>query len=516
MTDTMQLAAIDYAIIAFFSVGILGLGLYFRNRQNTSDDYLLAGRSVPWVAVGVSQLATLLSAISYLGNPGEAYTHDFQFLFYILVGYLSVPIVIRCYLDFFYRLELTSIHEYLELRFDLRVRLLASGLFILARLAWMATVTIAVSIAVKQLIGVPTSVCIVGTSVVAAAYTLIGGMRAIIWTDVLQFGLFVAGMMGAIWVLVSRDSFGALYEIAVADEKLTMMRWSWDPTVRLSVPIAMAAGVIAGMANLTDQVSMQRYLSTRSLREARRAVWLKPVLSVPVLTLTFVLGLALYGHYQIHPMNTVDAIAGDQVFPYFIRTEMSGGLAGLMITAIFAAAMSSIDSGIHTISTVCVEDYAVRLFRRDLTESSRLRLARFLTVVWAIVIASIALLLVDHGSIISISYKVIAPYFGCLTAVFLLGTVFKRVNGTGAFWGGLLGYACVLMVQHGVYRTSIGWGIHVPWIGAAPADAVRVSNFLLPFVSFSATILAGVLISRCGPRPPADQLKGLCLASHAE
>ncbi|MEM6689725.1 MAG: sodium/solute symporter [Planctomycetota bacterium] len=511
MEQKMALSGADYTVMFVIGCIVLGLGWYFRHSQSSSKDFLLAGRSAPWIAVGISQLATLLSAISYLGNPGEAYNFDLQFLVYIILGYASVPIVIRCFLDFFYRLELTSIHGYLERRFDLRTRVFASCLFILARLAWMATVLIAVAVAIEQLIGLSEQTSILVVSILALAYTLLGGMRAIIWTDVLQFFLFLFGMIGAIWVLVHQDSWQRLYEIAQADQKLTLVNFSVRPTDRINIWICIFAGGIAGMANLTDQVSMQRYLSTRTLADARRAIWIKPFLSIPVLVMTFVLGLCLYGHYQIHPMPPEVSVSGDKVFPYFIRTEMSGGLAGLMITAILAAAMSSIDSGIHTISTVCLEDYIVRFRKQSLSAEQHLRMARHLTIFWAVVIALVALWLVDEGSIIGVMYRIIAPYFGCLTAVFLLGTVFTRANGFGAFWGSVLAYGTVLFLQRQVIYTTGGWSVR--WLESAESisGASTISNFAMPFVGFTLTLVAGNLLSRFRAQPRIENLEGLCL-----
>lgn len=506
----VQLAPIDYFTITLYAIVVIGLGLWFAREQQTSSDYLLAGRSMGWIVVGISQLASLLSAISYLGNPGEAYANDASYLLLSLCGYLSIPIVISLFLNFFYRLQITSIYEYLELRFNYAVRLLASLIFIASRLAWMATIVTAVSIAMESLTGMNPTHCILATTVIATSYTLVGGMKAIIWTDVIQFFLFTVGLVGSLLIIVWKDGAGPLIEEFVAAEKNKMFHFSLDPTMRITVWTCILAGMVNGIANLTDQVSMQRYLSTASLREAQKAVWLKPVLAVPLVLLTFGLGFALYGHYQLNPELAIGIEGPDQAFPHFILHEMKGGLAGLIIAAIFAAAMSSIDSGVHTVSTVCVEDYYRRLIHPQASDRQCLILARALIIVWAAVIASVALLFGGKDTITGMMVSVVSPFFGCAVGIFVLGTGTRRVTAWGVFFGALIGYVLVLWVKFGLVKTETGWSL-TPWLldEQVRASATTISKFWLAFVSFAGTIVSGYLISCCLPRPAAEKIKGL-------
>ena len=320
----IQLQWMDYGLIVAYALVVLAIGLGFSRQQGSSANYLLAGRSMGWVTVGISQLASLLSAISYLGSPGEAYGHDLQYLLFSICGFLSVPIAVYLFLDFFYRLQVTSIYEYLERRFNYPTRLLASAVFVTARLAWMATIVVAVSLAIEELTGIEPAVSILLTTAVATAYTLVGGMKAIIWTDVLQFFLFTLGLAATVALIFWKDSPSEILGVIVRDDKLRMFDFSLDPTTRLTVWMALTAGVVSGLANVTDQVSMQRYLSCGSLRDARRAVWFKPFLSIPVTLLTFGLGLALYAHYQLNPDLAVGIGSADRAFPHFVLNEMTG------------------------------------------------------------------------------------------------------------------------------------------------------------------------------------------------
>ena len=510
LLSQMQLSGLDFLCVALYALVVVGLGLWFAREQKTSSDYLLAGRSMGWIVVGISQLASLLSAISYLGNPGEAYGNNASYLLFSLCGFLSVPIVIAFFLNFFYRLQITSIYEYLELRFNYPVRLLASLIFIAARLAWMATIVTAISVAMQKLTGMEPTHCILATTVIATSYTLVGGMKAIIWTDVIQFFLFTIGLVGSVMIVVWKDGAGPLIDEVVAADKLKMVDFSLDPTVRITVWACILAGIVNGIANLTDQVSMQRYLSTSSLREAQKAVWLKPVLAIPLVLLTFLLGFSLYGHYQLNPELAAGIESPDQAFPHFILHEMKGGLAGLIIAAIFAAAMSSIDSGVHTVSTVCVEDYYRRAINPKASDHRCLVLARCLIVVWAVVIAVVALAFVGRDTITGMMVSVVAPFFGCAVGLFMLGTGTRRVTAAGAFLGALIGYALVLWVKFGLVKTADGWSV-MPWLleEQVRASAVTVSKFWLAFVSFAGTVVSAYCLSLFQRAPDPEKIRGL-------
>ena len=508
----IQLQWMDYGLIVAYALVVLAIGLGFSRQQGSSANYLLAGRSMGWVTVGISQLASLLSAISYLGSPGEAYGHDLQYLLFSICGFLSVPIAVYLFLDFFYRLQVTSIYEYLERRFNYPTRLLASAVFVTARLAWMATIVVAVSLAIEELTGIEPAVSILLTTAVATAYTLVGGMKAIIWTDVLQFFLFTLGLAATVALIFWKDSPSEILGVIVRDDKLRMFDFSLDPTTRLTVWMALTAGVVSGLANVTDQVSMQRYLSCGSLRDARRAVWFKPFLSIPVTLLTFGLGLALYAHYQLNPDLAVGIGSADRAFPHFVLNEMRGGLAGLILASIFAAAMSSIDSGTHTISTVCVEDYYKRLIRPDAPDGHCLRLARGLTLLWAVVIAVLAQFLTGQDTIVGTMASVVAPFFGCAVGMFVLGTATRRATGWGASLGALAGYGLVLVTKYWLFQIDGQWFLLPGGPDVYTSGAVeQVSKFWLTFISFAGTVIPGYLISLASPSPSRAKLQGLTL-----
>ena len=289
----MSLNWIDYSVIGVYAMLVGGIALWFSRQQRSSQDYFVAGRSLVWFPLAISQAASLLSAISYLGQPGETYGYDLRQIFYYVAGYMSIPLVIYLFVNFFYRLGLVSTYEYLELRFNTATRVLASTFFVLMRLAWMATMVSATSLVVFKLTGLAAWQCIILTSFLTITYTLLGGMKAIIWTDVLQFGLFVGGLVGVFVVIGLADPPGELLDVIVRDNKHRVFDFSFDPTIRITTWAAILGGVVAALANVTDQISMQRYLSAKSLKEAQKAVWLKPFVSMPVMLALSALGLAL-------------------------------------------------------------------------------------------------------------------------------------------------------------------------------------------------------------------------------
>jgi len=504
MLGQMELNWLDYTTIGIYALVVVSLGVWFARQQHSSRSYFVADRSFTWLPMAISQLASLLSAISYLGSPGETYTYDLRYMVVSLAGLAAIPLAIYLFIDFFYRLKVISIYEYLERRFNYPTRALGSIFFILIRVAWMATIVSATSIAVNRLTGMPRWQCIVLTAAVSTLYTLLGGMKAIVWTDVIQFILFTGGLVGALIVIGLHDSPKEMVEVLVRDDKLKILDFRLDPTIRITTYAAIMGGIVGGLANVTDQVSMQRYLSSKSLRQAHKALWAKPLLGVPVMLMLFGLGLALYAHYNLHPDMAEGITKGDKAFPHFILTEMPHGLAGLVIAAVFAAAMSSIDSGIHTLSTVTIQDYYKRLIEPDMTDRKCLFLARCLTVFWAVLVTIAALLFSKVGSIVEMMNKLATPLFGCAVGIFILGTATRRTRGWGAFVGGLIGFGLVLWVIFCIGRVGGRW-----YMFTRAEDVVRISWMWYPAVSFLGTVIPGYVISLFLPKSGPDKSKGL-------
>ena len=355
-----SLHAVDYAAIAAYFAVVIGVGFYYGRRQKSTEDYFLAGRSLSWFSVGVSIVATVLSTVTYLSTPGEMIKNgvgaNAQFLSYPLVFFLVSYLI----LPYLMRLRFTTAYEYLERRFDLTTRLFGASLFVLIRTAWMGMVLFTASLALSKICSLSFTTVVLGLVAIGVFYTVLGGLRAVIWTDVVQFFILLGGaIFTVVYVAVDSGTGPATWwnDMMAADTPSQPV-FSFDPTVRLSLVGMGCWTLFWWLATASsDQVAVQRFLATESLQASRRA-FLCNLVSGVVLTLTLSLcGIALYSYYQAAIPDDPDL-----VFPHFIRHILPRGLAGLVVAALFSAAMSSLDSGMNSISSVVVTDF-YRRFR---------------------------------------------------------------------------------------------------------------------------------------------------------
>ena len=410
------LTNIDYVVIVVYLVGMIGLGFWFSRYQKTSEDYFVAGRRMGWFVLSISVWVSLCSANTMLGAPGYEYAHDLQMI--PVTVFLIIPIalvIIYAILPVFYTLALTTAYTYLERRFGLGVRLLGSSLFILLRGGWLATVIYAPSIALSAVIDIPgltepqeimLAVLIVGA--VATSYTTLGGMAADIWSDVIQFFVFGGGMV-LIWFYVLRDvggwsemwrigsEAGRTYPLASGRE---FWGWVFDPNLRPTTEI-MFLWLLLGnsLSHLndsgTDQLTLQRYFSARSLKHVVRAIWVGRIFSLPLVPLLYITGMGIFAYFHVHGAQYANIPENaDQMLPYFVAAVLPVGLSGLFIAALFAATMSSVDSGINSLSAACITDFYRRLRGTEGTESSRKTFDKFIAAALAAIITGIALALV--------------------------------------------------------------------------------------------------------------------------
>jgi len=405
------LTAGDWVAIGIYLIGIMVLGWWISKRQKTSEDYFVAGRRMGWFTLSISIWVSLCSANTMLGAPGYAYAHDLQFL--PVVWLLVIPIaiiVIYTILPVFHPLSLTTAYTYLERRYGLSVRMIGSILFILLRGGWLATVIYAPSVALSAVIDIPgiaehqeTWAIILTLGVVATIYTTMGGIEADIWSDVIQFFIFIGGMI-FVWVYVIRDVGGwhEVWHIAKQTGHAYPMSssgefWDWirNPNLKFSVEltflwILMRQSLSQLNDTGTDQLTLQRYFSARSIKESIRAVWIARLSDIPLVTLLYITGTGIFAYFQLHgdkfaniPQNP------DQMLPYFVAAVLPVGVSGLFIAALFAATMSSVDSGMNSLSATCITDFYRRLRGTESTESSRRSFDKFVATLGAVVITGI-------------------------------------------------------------------------------------------------------------------------------
>lgn len=443
-------APADWVVMGIYVVVLVGVGFYFARRENTTDDFFLAGRRVPWWAAGLSIFATMLSAITYLSIPSKSFHTDWAW-FLVNMGILAVaPLVAFVYLPFFRRLNVTTAYEYLEARFSLGIRLFGSLSFIVFQIGRMGIVVFLPAIALSAVTGINVFVCIIAMGVLSTIYTVLGGIEAVIWTDVLQAVVLLSGALAAV-LIVAGSLDGGLATIVTqgaAAGKLNMVHLSWDWTGDALIVIVLGALFTNLVPYTSDQAVVQRYLTTKDEKRARGAIWTNAFFSLLATVLFFGVGTALFVFYRTFPERMVPLANQDQIFAWFIAREMPVGLSGLVIAGVFAASMSSLDSSMHSISTAITTDF-VRRFWPDQKEHAFLVIARWLTVLLGVAgtASAIVLALMEDRNLWDRFMGYMGLVGGTLAGLFALGVFTRRVYQVHAWIGAAASIAVLVYVQ---------------------------------------------------------------------
>lgn len=445
---------LDYVVFALYLLGTLAIGTLFIKGQRDLNEYFLAGRTMGSVVVAMTILASLFSGISFLAAPSEGYANGPVFYLANIAFFIATPVTAMLILPFYYNSRFFTAYQYLEERFSVQLRTLASASFIVRVLLWLAAATYAPALALEQATGMPLWFTILCTGLLTTIYTTFGGMRAVIWTDVMQLVVLAGGQLVIMLVALGRVPGGIdrVIEIGRQGGRLDLSL-SADPTVRLTLWGLLIGATFMHLVQMaTDQVSVQRYLSARSLEVARRGLWLKLAMLLPVTVIFYGTGLVLYAFYQIHgdPLVAGKITKADQILPYFVINELPHGLPGLFIAAIYAASMSTISAGINSLTSVSLVDFYQRLWRRpDLSEINQLRIARALTFGYGTLVVVLAFLVHRLGTLLEATNKVIGLVGGPLLGLFLLGILLKRATARGALIGWVAGLVLTLWVCFG-------------------------------------------------------------------
>lgn len=444
---------LDYIVLLAYVAVIVSLSGSFFTRSKSLKDYLLGGRNIPWWAAALSGLA--ISSNSLLGAPGQAFKSDFTYMQYRLALPLAIAINVLIIIPTYYKLGLLSVYEYLEVRFDLKTRLLASGLFVLLKCFFLGLVIYGSALVVAEISGLPLLAIIVLIGLLATIYTVLGGIEGVIWTDVLQMAVLAGGVIAAVWIVLGRIDGGlpSVLKLARAAGKLNFINSSASFTDEFTVWNGILGGAFIMLAlNGVDQSETQRFLTTPTLRESQVAISATMITSTFYGLAVYSLGILLFVFYRQHPDKGGFDINPDRVFPKFIVEELPPGVTGLVVAAVFSAAMSSMAAVLSSQSTVVLEDFYKRLARRKVTTNhARLGIVAF-GVIGTIVATQVSRL----GTILVASNKLITFFGGTLVGVFLLGMLTRRANGWGAFLGALTGIIGVALLSS-LTRASFMW-----------------------------------------------------------
>lgn len=621
MPDSLFLLAtfnwLDYGVIVLYFAAILGLGFYFSGAQKTTEDYFLGGRAFSWFPIGISLMATLISAMSYTGLPGQAYDSGLVVLMHPASVWIGMPLIIGVVVPIYRGLRLSSVYEYLELRFDSRVRLLASGIFIVWRLLWLGGVIFAPCKLLILAAGwdIPTWPVLLVLGFITTIYTVMGGMKAVIWTDVIQGLMMLFGVVVVIVAVWSQMDGGAARVGAIAYDlgRLNVVDTKFDWQSRWSLWGALPHWVLAMLSfYIADQITAQRILCAKSVIAARNSFLLNTLALTFLLPGLVYIGICLHAFYYDHPQEMrgkwvtnvdaqtrkpitdpetrdvhrkrpigisgeeevdptvgrplldwknpnddvvyknihelvkqgkilepnskepvtdaeelvsedgevlieklamrkppdpkqklrpemyIDARANEELLPRFISTRLGWGIAGLIVAALLAGSMSSIDSGLNSICSLLIID----LHRRfgigrqwlanklqkpveELNEADELRLAQPLTLVIGVAATLASLLVANIADVFQIMITVANTFGAPLLAVYLLGMFTRRCTAQAAFWsllgGSLFTVGITIGNQSGLFA-QLGWKYHDLWNVTFGTVFTLVLGYVLSFV----------------------------------
>jgi len=463
------MTAIDYIVLFAYILLTILLGLKFARGQRTRSDFFLAGKSMRWFPIGISVMVTVFSAINYTAFPGEVFGHGLYVLLCLPVFVFVALPVTRIIMPFFHAMNLSSAYEYLERRFDGRVRRLASGIFIFWRILWGATILYVPCKVLHSITGIPLVVLILLVGITASVYTTLGGMKAVIWTDVLQFFVLIGGLTVGIAfyfqmqgttiadIFATAGNSSLLKPFVPFDPKI----FSLNPRIRITLWSCWIGTFVAFLTRYgVDQVTLQRYFSARSLREARRGFRLNLTAVIFALTLLAFLGLILY-HFSIHSQLPVTGAQPIYYFAQYIRA-LPPGLTGILIAGLFAASMSSFDSGINSCCTAFTVDFLDR--RGSLHAESLLRL-RIIALAIGALMTLLALYIGRLGSIFEIANRIINAIGSPLLAIFLLAMFSRRISSRAVFLGGIAGILWSSVISLFVHNLALHYYAVVNLLG---------------------------------------------------
>ena len=449
--ETTGFGIVNSAVLVLYFLLMLLIGFYFSKKQKTANDYFKGGKKIPYWAAGLSLIGTGLSAISFMAVPAKAFATDWAYYMIRLTTILMPITVGLLYIPVFRGLDVSTAYEYLQRRFNLTTRLIGSFSFIIFQLGRIGIVLFLPAVALNVVTGFDVVACIIVVGVISMAYTVMGGIEAVIWTDVIQ----VIILYGGIILCVAFISFGLeggvtdIISIGTENNKFNIIDFSFN----LNEPNFWVVVFGSFFTNLTtygsDQTMVQRYFTTPTTKDATKSIWTTVIIGFSLGWLFFFMGTALYAYYKTNPQEMLHTMSSnDAVFPWYIISQLPKGISGLLIAGIFAAAMSSLSSSMNSAATAYTMDFH-QLFKKEFNAVTVGKIVTLIIGVGGILFA-ILFATLNVKSIWDEFLKIIGLMTGGLGGVFLLGIITKKANGAGV----LIGLLVSAVVQYfvGVYH----------------------------------------------------------------
>lgn len=503
----MTLALLDWAVLLAYLVVVMLIGLYFARRNTTTEEYFVGGRRFRGWVIGLSLVGTSISSITFLAYPADAFKTGWLRYLPNLALPLALFVAAYVFLPIFRRGNMTSAYEFLEQRFGPSVRVYGAIAFIVAQLVRLAMILWLLALLILQLLDVSPTAAIIAAGLFVGIYTIIGGIDAVIWTDVMQTLVLLLGGIVCVWVVVDALPGGLAQVLreASAAGKFAFADWhDGEPRpVRWGLSLSEKTATMMLFIGLTNwlteyssnQNTVQRYCASRSTREARRGLWVYLVTALPTWAFYMLLGTALWVFFQHHPDPMAEAVlAGtekaESILPWFIAEYLPAGVAGLVVAAALAAAMSSLDSSINSVTTVSIVDLYRRHLRTGRDDRHYLRVARYVAAAVTLVMILGALWLngADTHTLQDTSTILVSLFGGGMLGLYLLGFLTKGGDAKAAWWG----IGATLAFTTWTVLTNKG---ALPAILSAPFD-LYYTGLIGNLVMF----LVGYGVARCWPR----------------
>ncbi len=519
-----ELSFIDATVLVLYILGIVLLGAYLSRRSKTVDQFTFAGGRIAGWVVGLSLFGTFLSSLTFLGVTGKAYGGNWNAFVFSLTVPIGALAAVKYFIPFYRDGREVSAYTHLEARFGAWARTYTMLCYLLNQVARIGAILFGVALVLKTLLGwdMPTTILVTGALV--TFYTLLGGIEAVVWTDVIQSVVLISGAVVSLGILVFGMPEGPGQILAIAGEHEKMSLGSFDFSLAEStVWVVLFYGIFINLTNFgIDQDQVQRYHVARSEGAAGRAVWTMALLYMPVSLMFFVIGASLFAYYEVHPelltevrqqaaadqlgLDLAGALTqvqaeevrtaaaelapadyGDKVFPHFIVNRLPTGMVGLLIAALLAAAMSSIDTSLNCSATIILKDFYGRYVERNAPERRAMRVLRGATVLWGVLGTSTALMLIGVRSLLDAWWLISGVFSGGMLGLFLLGFISKRADNVCAVTGAVLG---LLVIAWMTFSQADWWPAQLEFLkNPLHANMTIVAGTLTIFIS-------GVLVSR--------------------
>lgn len=432
----MNFGLTNYIVLTLYLIAMMTVGVFFSRRQENGEMFFLGGRRLPWLAVAMSMYASLTSAVTYIGLPGMAYAENVSLIIVSIMSPIVAPFILLLFYPLYHRLKVTTSYEYILKRFGTEAKYAVAGLFVLARLGWLGTVVYAPAMAMSIVTGIPLWTCICMMGLLATAYTALGGLAAVVWTDAIQFVILIGG---AIWVAISltngvEGGAGEIMAVAKETGRLQIAEWKLNLYAMTGPAVAISFFFQLMQDYGTDQVTVQRLMATGSMKKTIKSVAFNAVTDFVIIGLLMFIGLGLFAFFQSAEIPT--NLSPDKIMPYYIIHYLPQGISGLLITAVFAAAMSSMDSGINSIATVVINDFTKGV-------KNEVRLARMITVVLGVLATALAFYVSTIDGILKAFFSFMGMFSAPVLALFLMGVLTRKAN----FKGWLVGLGASIVVS---------------------------------------------------------------------